>query len=349
MDPTPLVPVAVDPSRPDGAVVADAAGALDAGGLVAFPTETVYGLGAAVDRPDAVARVFSVKGRPATDPLIVHVAGADEVAAVVAEMPDVARALADAFWPGPLTLVLPRAAGIGDDVTAGGGSVAVRVPAHPVALALLRAARSPVAAPSANRFGRVSPTAAAHVAEELGDRLDPARDRILDGGPTTLGIESTVVDLSTGAPRVLRHGGVPWEDLEAVVGPVEHPERQVVDEEERADGPGRFLRHYAPGTPLFLVEGDAALLADVAAALAARGLQASAVGLPGTGPDAAPVLYATLRDADDAGAAVLLVTPVRPDGLGRAVNDRLYRAAHGRVVTDAGPATVDRIEALARR
>ena len=328
--------------------MAHAAEVLHSGGLVAFPTETVYGLGASIDRPDAVARIFTTKGRPATDPLIVHVADLDAAAGVVGDVPALARALAEAFWPGPLTLVLPRGPRAGDDITAGGPGVGLRIPAHPVAQALLRAAAVPVAAPSANRFGRISPTTAGDVVDELGGALDPTRDMVLDGGPTPLGIESTVVDLTGGSPRVLRHGGVPWEDLVAVVGPVGHVEREVADEQDPSAGPGRFLRHYAPTTPLVLVEGDDAVAAELVRGLADRSLRASTLDLPGDPALAAPGLYAALRRADASGADVLLAVPLQPTGLGRAVNDRLFRAAHGRVVTSAGPDAVDRVASLAR-
>ncbi len=349
-----LAPVTVpvrsagDPARPDRAALEDAADALRRGGLVAFPTETVYGLGAALDRPDALDRVFAAKGRPPTDPLIVHVPDREALEGIVAAFPEDAAALADAFWPGPLTLVLPRGARTPDAVTAGGGAVGVRVPAHEVALGLLRAAGGPVAAPSANRFGRISPTGAGDVVAELGDRLDPELDLVLDGGPTPLGIESTVVDLAGATPRLLRPGGVAVEDVEAVVGPVEVVERRVVAEDEVAPAPGGLLRHYAPGTPLVLVDGDARTVTDLRAAVAARGVDVRALALP-PGPDeAATALYRVLRDADGLGADVLVVGVVDPAGIGRAVNDRLFRAAHGRVVTDAGSRSVDRVVGQAR-
>jgi L-threonylcarbamoyladenylate synthase len=339
--------IAVDPVRPDTVVVAQAGAALRDGALVAFPTETVYGLGAALGRPDAIARVFEAKGRPATDPLIVHLPEADALDGVVASFPPDASALADAFWPGPLTLVLHRGPQVRADVTAGGPAVAVRVPAHPVALALLRAAAVPVAAPSANRFGRISPTCAADVAVELGDRLLAGRDLLIDGGPTPLGIESTVVDLTADRPRVLRHGGVPWEDLVAVVGPVDGAERRVVPDDVAAPAPGGLLGHYAPATPLVLVEGDELTLDELVAALGAVPVRAAALRLAAEPAAAARSLYRLLRDADGS-ADVLLVTPLRPDGLGRAVNDRLFRAAHGRVVAGADQRVVDRIVAAAR-
>ena len=344
-----LTPTTVDPVAPDPGVLERAGAALRAGALVAFPTETVYGLGAALGAPDAVARVFRTKGRPATDPLIVHVPDVDALDGVVAEVPAVGRTLATAFWPGPLTLILARGALVGDDVTAGGPTVAVRVPAHPVALGLLLAAGVPVAAPSANRFGRVSPTSAVDVMVELAARLDPRRDLILDGGPTPLGIESTVVDLTGRRPRILRPGGVAWEDLVDLLGPVDHEERRVVDEMATSRAPGGLLRHYAPSTPLVLVEGGHRTLERLAVAVRSVGVRVATLDLSDDAGLAAGVLYRTLRAADGGGAEVLLAATLPPAGLGRAVNDRLFRAAHGRVVTDAGPESVDRVSALARR
>lgn len=340
--------VTVDPVDPDPAAAMRAGRVLGAGGLVVLPTETVYGLAAAVSDGEALARVFAVKGRPATDPLIVHVTDVDQARSVVSDMPARAEALARHFWPGPLTMVLPRAGAVPDAVTAGGPTVGVRVPAHPVALAVIAAARGPVAAPSANRFGHISPTTAAHVLAELGDRLDPRRDLVLDAGPALLGVESTVVDLTGARPRLLRFGGVALEDLEAVLGPVAHTEREVRPESDTASAPGRFLRHYAPTTPLVLAEADPATVDRLVTELSGRGLRARTVDLPTNGDRAAPVLYAMLREADAEGRDLLVVTPLPPAGLGRAVNDRLFRAAHGRIVTDASTATVDRLVALAR-
>ena len=339
--------VAIDALRPDRTALEALAGRLAEGRLVAFPTETVYGLGAAVDRPDALRRIFQVKGRPATDPLIVHVADVDGLDGIVDAVPVRARDLASAFWPGPLTIVLRRGPLVGDDVSAGGPSVGVRIPAHPVALGLIRALGTGIAAPSANRFGRISPTTAEHVLDELGPWLGGG-DAVIDGGPTPLGIESTVVDLTGGRPTVLRHGGVPVEDLEEVLGPVHAPERRVVGEDEASAAPGALLRHYAPDTPLALVEGDRALAAELAAALGERGVAARLLELADDPYDAAAGLYRTLRAADGAAADLLLAVALAPVGLGRGVNDRLFRAAHGRVVTDASAATVDRLASAAR-
>lgn len=341
--PTTTAVVRVDPGSPGPDRIAEAAEALLAGRLVAFPTETVYGLGAVMDDRAALRRVFSAKGRPATDPLILHVAAIEQLAALVSEFPPAAELLAHRFWPGPLTLVLPRAATVPDEVVAGGASVAVRIPSHPVALALLRAVGRPVAAPSANRFGRISPTTAAHVAAELDGRID----LIVDGGPTTLGLESTVVDLGAGVPRLLRPGGVTLEDLQTAVGDVDHVERTVVDESEAAAAPGQFLRHYAPRTPLVMVQGSAELLEGLLGAVGAAGIAVSEVRLAEDGDAAARRLYSQLRSADAEPVRLLLVRAHEPSGIGRAVNDRLFRAAHGRVVADLDPATVERLVRVA--
>ncbi len=234
----------VDPSV-SPAILARAVELLRAGRLVAFPTETVYGLGADASNPDAVARIFEAKGRPADHPLIVHLAAADAIDAWAVDVPPLARTLAAACWPGPLTLVLRRSASVPDAVTGGLPTVGLRVPAHPVALRLLRAFGGGIAAPSANRFGTVSPTTAAHVRESLGDRVD----LVLDGGPSTVGVESTIVDLSGDAPAILRPGGLPREVLEAIAG-VPLPIRE--GGEVRA--PGMLAAHYAPDARLELVE-----------------------------------------------------------------------------------------------
>lgn len=326
-----------------GPEVDRAAAMLRTGKLVAFATETVYGLGALASDSKAVQRIFSAKGRPGTDPLIVHGAGLDQLEPVVSGWSPESLALAAEFWPGPLTMVLERTDHVASAVSAGGPSVAVRVPAHPVALELLRSTGSPVAAPSANRFGRISPTSAEHVREELTGLIDA----ILDSGPTPLGIESTVVDLTGEMPRVLRPGGVTIEDLRAVVGDVDFVDRAATPEQATAASPGQFLRHYAPATPLVLVEGDA-LCAELAAQLDRRGVDVAVVGLPGDERGAARDLYKVLRKLDSADNRLLLVAARPPTGLGRAVNDRMFRAAHGRVVVDRSESTLGRLENLGR-
>lgn len=308
---------------------------LRAGGLVAFPTETVYGLGAnALDRR-AVARIFSAKGRPAFNPIIAHAASIADARALVADWPVAAERLAAAFWPGPLTLVLPRAAQVPDTLTAGAPAVAVRVPAHPVALGLIAAAGVPVAAPSANRSSAVSPTTAQHVAKGLGDRVD----LILDGGPTGLGIESTVVDLTGPAPRVLRPGPISANALAEVVGLVD---RRAVPRGGRAAllSPGLLDRHYAPAARLRLFEpGDRQRVSGELQESIARGQTVGGMllgdDLPGAHmlrmPDDpagyARALYAALHQLDDLGCDLVAIEMVPDELLWAGVRDRLERAA----------------------
>jgi L-threonylcarbamoyladenylate synthase len=242
----------VDPASPQPERIARAADVLRRGGLVAFPTETVYGLGANALDAEAVAGIFRAKGRPANNPVIIHVAKPADALLVVAEWPDVAERLARRFWPGPLTLVLPKRDIVPDIVTAGGPTLAVRVPAHPVALALLRGAGVPVAAPSANRSTQLSPTRAEHVLRGLDARID----MILDGGPTTGGLESTVLDLASSPPRLLRPGLIGLAELEAVIGPVTGV-APTPAYDAALPSPGMLRRHYAPRKPLECVEGDA--------------------------------------------------------------------------------------------
>jgi L-threonylcarbamoyladenylate synthase len=306
--------------------VAKAAEALASGEIVAFPTETVYGLGANALDARAVARVFAAKERPRFNPLIVHVPGLAE-AERYAVVNDIARLLAQAFWPGPLSLVLKKRAsgGIADLVSAGLETIALRAPAHPVAQALLAAVKLPIAAPSANRSGRISPTTAAHVEAELDDR--PAM--ILDGGPCPLGIESTVVAVLGDAPALLRPGALPREAIELVLG----APLAGAAANHRGASPGQLETHYAPTTPLRLgavrAAPDEVLLAfgeDVpAGARATINLSAG-----GNLEEAAARLFAALRELDQAGATAIAVMPIPALGLGEAINDRLQRAANRR-------------------
>jgi L-threonylcarbamoyladenylate synthase len=294
-----------------------AAGILRAGGLVAFPTETVYGLGVDATNGKAVAAVFAAKGRPAFNPLIVHVRDGAE-AGGLAEFTPAARTLADAFWPGALTLVLPRRKDCAASllVSAGLDTIALRVPAHPVARALIAAAGRPIAAPSANASGRVSPTTAAHVAEELGDNVE----FILDGGPTQVGIESTVVGFENGLPVLLRPGGVAREAIERVAGPLGVPTNAQVQ------SPGQLESHYAPRARLRLNAREAhpgeALLAF------GPGSPVDTLNLSPAGDlkEAAANLFAMLR-ALDTKAGAIAVMPIPNESLGEAINDRLMRAA----------------------
>jgi L-threonylcarbamoyladenylate synthase len=314
----------VDRHRPQPELMARAAACLRAGGLVAFPTETVYGLGVDALNRAAVQRLFAAKQRPANDPLIVHVARMDDVAALVDAVPPPARALAARFWPGPLTMVMRRAPGVPDEVTAGLETVGVRMPAHPVAHALIAAAGVPIAAPSANLFSRPSPTRAEHVLHDLDGRID----LIVDGGPTDVGLESTVIDLTAGSPVVLRPGAVTLEMLREVLPDVCSREPRAVSDDEAPASPGLLSKHYAPRAPLMLFRG--AVAQQVAAAMdeAEQRLRREGRTVGRLTDVSAAGLYAALRDLDRSGADVILAADV-PDtgGLSRAIRDRLARAA----------------------
>lgn len=300
-----------------------AAAILRDGGLVAFPTETVYGLGARADDASAVAKIFAAKGRPADHPLIVHLPSADLLDAWAHEVPEVARRLADRFWPGPMTLILPRADGVLDAVTGGQDTVGLRVPGNPVARALLEAAGLGIAAPSANRFGRISPTTAEHVVSELGDRVDA----VVDGGPCDVGLESTIVDLSGAVPRLLRPGGISADALAEVLG-----QAPASPDAQAPRVPGALASHYAPTTRLWLVDDVARAVSEARAhgELVVLGLSAPLddarwVAMPTEPVAYAQVLYARLREADASTAATIIVE--RPPSSWAAVLDRLQRAA----------------------
>lgn len=315
--------VTVDARFPDRVTIQRAAEILRNGGLVAFPTETVYGLGAHALDKTAVRKIFSAKDRPDWDPLIVHVRDMEMARPLMKRLQPQVEMLASRFWPGPLTLVVERAAHVPDEVTACRPTVALRMPWHPVAAALLGAAKLPIAAPSANKFGCPSPTRAEHVAADLGDRVD----LILDAGPTPLGVESTVLDLTSSPPAILRPGGVTVEQLktalrDVVVG-------QSVTEELAKKGlasPGMTIKHYAPRAVVELFEEEEAL------ATRARQLeqQGKHIGIIRRDEDLeamARTLYARLRDLDTQGVDMILCALPRPKGLGLAVRDRLMRAA----------------------
>ena len=313
----------------DPSGIAEAARCLAEGGLVAFPTETVYGLGANARNGAAIARLYAAKGRPAFNPLIAHVADA-AAGRQLGRFDAAAERLATAFWPGPLTLVLPKVerCGVADLATAGLDSIAVRVPAHPVAQAILRDFSGPVVAPSANRSGHVSPTTAAHVREDLAGRID----LIVDGGATPVGLESTIVDcLDLDPPALLRPGGVPREAIERVLGaPLAYAPSC---DEDAPRAPGMLTSHYAPRTPLRL---DADRVAPGEALLAfgptlAQGAPAAVTVLNlsahGDPIEAAANLFSHLRALDVSGAGTIAVMPIPLAGLGEAINDRLRRAA----------------------
>jgi L-threonylcarbamoyladenylate synthase len=331
-------------SFPAEAQIAQAVSILRAGGLVAFPTETVYGLGADAANPDAVKRIFEAKGRPATHPLIVHLGSAGEIERWARDIPPAARALAERFWPGPLTLVLKRAAGVLDAVTGGQDTVGLRVPSHPIAQALLQAFSGGIAAPSANRFGRVSATTAQHVLEELGDRVD----LILDGGACEVGIESTILDLSTGAAMLLRPGRIGTEELAAVL---HAPVTRAGAGSPRA--PGSLAAHYAPQLPLRLVPRP---VLDVSVREeAARGPVAVLARHPRPTSSPAAVwmnapldalsyahhLYSALRQLDRSSCLAILVEAPPETAEWAAVRDRLTRAALGSGAGERGATSAE--------
>jgi L-threonylcarbamoyladenylate synthase len=339
--------ISVDPANPEPAVIEQAAAMLRAGGLVAFPTETVYGLGARALDAAAVTRVFRAKGRPASDPLIVHICAPEQLDLIASNVPEQARMLMARFWPGPLTLVLRRHARVPSAVAAGGSTVAVRIPNHPVALALIAAA-GPLVGPSANRFSRPSPTTAAHVLEDLRDQVEI----ILDAGPTEIGVESTVVDITSQPPMILRPGGVALEALREALPDLGYTPRYLeVIEGGAAPAPGMLLRHYAPRAALTLYSGNSAaarLVLDAASlpsgtrlgvlvpneeTTALADVQAHVLTLgPRDEPERiAARLFAALRELDAAGVDIIFAIAPPREGLGLAIWDRLVRAAEGRV------------------
>ncbi len=318
---------------PTSATIARAVDHLRAGRLVGFPTETVYGLGADAGNPDAVRRIFAAKGRPADHPVIVHLYDTTQLARWARELPEGARELAAAFWPGPMTLILPRAQGVPDTVTGGQDSVGLRVPSHPVARALLCAFGGGIAAPSANRFGRISPTTALHVADDLGDAVA----QVLDGGACAVGIESTIVAFVGAVPVLLRPGGIVARDLSRVLG---RTLGAAGDAAPRASG--SLASHYAPRTPADLVTANA-LRAEilqlgardesvaVLARTVARPADFAGVWLraPSDAAAFAHDMYANLRTLDAANADVILIERVPDDDVWLAVSDRLERATRG--------------------
>lgn len=342
----------LDARRPDPVGIARAAALLRAGGLVAFPTETVYGLGAHALDTRAVRRIFAAKGRPAEDPLIVHVHDVSEIRSLTAEVPAAAAALASRFWPGPVTMVMRRSELVPAEVTAGLDTVALRVPAHPIAHALITAAGIPIAAPSANLFSRPSPTRAEHVMQDLAGRID----LVIDGGPTEVGVESTVIDVTGPTPTVLRPGAITLEMIRAVL-PNARMQEGAVREGLGLRSPGLLSRHYSPRAPLTLYEGASAavssrIAADATEALARgqcvgvvaadedpiarntpRGLVLVTLGSEHDAAALAANLYSALRTLDAAGVDLILVRLFLDEsGLGVAIRDRLRRAAAGRVV-----------------
>ncbi len=351
----------VDSHFPDPAVISIAAQALAAGKLVAFPTETVYGLGANALEEAAVARIFAAKRRPFSDPLIVHVATLDDLFGIACDVPAAALRMGAAFWPGPLTLVLHRGARTASNVSGGRDTVAVRIPNHPVAQALLAAGGLPIAAPSANLFTRPSPTTAQHVLDDLDGRVEI----ILDGGPTAIGLESTVVDMTQEPPRLLRPGGTPVEALLALAPDLVVTRTAVIQAQDQpAASPGMLLKHYSPQARVLLLAGAAPAAANVAGQLSAQ-LQASGLklGLLATNEEAPAYaalqaelialgsaadleaigrsLFTHLRHLEARHVDVILARAVPTEGLGLAIWDRLFRAAEGQVIDADQPQAVE--------
>ena len=322
----------------DDASIRRAAALLRAGELVAFPTETVYGLGADALNGGAAARIFAAKGRPADNPLIAHIAGESDLSGLIAGEPvPCARALMRAFWPGPMTLIFPKSARVPREVTAGLDTVAVRMPSHPVARALISAAQTPIAAPSANRSGRPSPTTAAHVLEDMDGRIP----LILDGGPCEVGLESTVVDVTGARPRILRPGGVTREMLEGVVGAVDVDEGVLhqLQAGSQARSPGMKYKHYAPRGEMTIVTGLRAAQ-EIARLYDAAGGRAAILAFSQADYGARRVyrlknapgeLFAVLRQLDEDGVETIYAEDVPTNGVGLAVMNRLMRAAAFRV------------------
>jgi L-threonylcarbamoyladenylate synthase len=304
--------------------ISRAAEILRSGGLVAFPTETVYGLGADALNAVAAAGIFEAKGRPFFDPLIVHIARREDLLLLASRLDPRAEKLIDAFWPGPLTVILPKAPIVPDIVTAGLDTVALRMPSHPVARKLIERAGVPVAAPSANPFGYLSPTTAGHVERQLGGRVD----MILDGGPCPVGVESTILKFDNAGAWLLRPGGLALEEIERIIGPV------ATAIPEGVEAPGQLPGHYSPHTPVIIVDGPEDARDDGAAYLAFREAPAgrSFTGVEILSPrgdfrEAAARLFSALHTLDQCGAAVIYAERLPETGLGRAIMDRLSRAS----------------------
>jgi L-threonylcarbamoyladenylate synthase len=325
----------IQPPAADRDAIRRAANVLRRGGLIAFPTETVYGLGAnALDR-DAVARIFAAKGRPPNNPIIVHVANVEHARELAGEWPPSAERLAERFWPGPLTLVLRKDVSVPDIVTAGAATVGVRVPAHPIALALVETAGLPIAAPSANRSNEISPTTAEHVQKSLGE----AADIILDGGPTPGGLESTVLDMTVSPRRLLRPGLVAPAEIEAVIGPIQRGPISSLEVTRPLSSPGQLLRHYAPRAPMECVaNGGRSRVEQLVAGGGRVGWLAlgndawpipgvTTIEMPANASDYAAQLYAALHMLDDLGVERIVVDLPPDDEKWLAVRDRLRRGS----------------------
>ena len=345
----------VNENHPNAFIIERAASLLREGQVVVFPTETVYGLGGDAMQPQALERIFAAKERPYSDPLIVHIADVEALETLVTTLPEQAKLLANMFWPGPLTMILPASSHIPKLVTAGLSTVAVRMPRHPVALALIHATGSPIAAPSANRFMHISPTTAQHALTDLDGRIP----LILDGGPCEVGVESTVLDLCTPIPTVLRPGGISLEALQQVLPEVAYhkpPSYEKQNEHVAQTAPGQLLTHYAPSVPTFLFEGptqavDRAMLAEIQRrqvqdervgvliadedipTFAISGARIYTLGSANEPEQIATSLYTGLRTLEEAGVQSILCRSFTEQGLGLAIRDRLRKAAGGKIIS----------------
>lgn len=316
---------------PTGADVEHAAQIIQKGGLVAFATETVYGLGANALDPVAVARIFEAKNRPHFDPLICHISSAEGISKLAEEIPDSAVTLAEKFWPGPLTMILPKKEIVPDLVTSGLSTVGIRVPAHQLARKLIESAGVPIAAPSANLFGKVSPTTAEHVADQLGDRID----YILEGGASEVGVESTVIDCTSSPLKILRPGGVTLEDLQAVFKSIEIATESSSEQETGQLSPGQLPEHYAPWTKLMIQNHaerpkDLSRVGLICFSEPENACEFEAVEVLSSNKDlkeAASRFFSSLRKLDQLELDCIIAIPFPEEGLGRALNDRLKRAA----------------------
>lgn len=327
--------------------IKEAASLLEQGEVVAFPTETVYGLGADATSDEAVLKIYEAKGRPSDNPLIVHIANHEQLNEIVQTIPEYVHHLIDHFWPGPLTLVLPKKDGLSTYVTAGLETVAVRMPAHPVALALVNASNRPIAAPSANLSGKPSPTLAKHVIQDLNGRIAG----IVDGGPTGVGVESTVLDCTENIPVILRPGGVSKEQLEDVVGKVMY-DPNILDQAHQPKSPGMKYTHYAPDAPLTIVEGSPDYIQTLIQQQKAKGKRvgvltteenkdkydADLIIVCGRRSDlhsVAAQLYDSLRQFNEQPLDILYSESFPKEGLGQAIMNRLLKAAGYRMITES--------------
>ncbi|HTI13564.1 MAG TPA: L-threonylcarbamoyladenylate synthase [Dictyobacter sp.] len=344
--------VQINATHPESDRIRQAAALIQHGDLVVFPTETVYGLGADALQSHAVEQIFAAKARPYSDPLIVHIAEESDILPLVQYIPDAAKKLMPHFWPGPLTLIFPASARVPRLVTAGLETVAIRMPAHPVAQALIRQANTPIAAPSANRFMHISPTTAQHAFTDLQNRVS----LILDGGSSMVGVESTVLDICANPPVILRPGGISLEALQSVLPDVQPPRQHIPTEaeEQAQSAPGQMLVHYSPGVPTFLYEGAVSnMRSAMLTEIQRRRGQGEQVGilvhdadvdyfqhsgaaiyaLGSTAEQAATKLYAGLRVLEETEVHVILCRSFPTAGIGLALQDRLRKAAGGKIIS----------------